>query len=73
MTAALTVFTDALFCKLQTSGQIGGGNGTDGGIVLLDRLVFATPSTVEVWCERGPVAMFGVVFGSKIAALQVTG
>jgi hypothetical protein len=73
VTAALTVFTDALFCKLQANGVSAGGNGTDGSIVLLDRLAFSTPSKVEVWCQRGPVATFAVVFGSKIAALQVAG
>ena len=73
VTVALNVFSDALFCKLQTNGASEGGNGTDGSIVLLDRLTFATPSTVEVWCQRGPVATFAAVFGSKIAALAIAG
>lgn len=73
VTAALNVFTDALFCRLQTNGASAGGNGTNGSIVLLDRLAFSTPSTVEVWCQRGPIATYGTVFGSKIAALQVAG
>src|SRR3954447_17092690 len=73
VTAALNVFTDALFCKLQTNGASAGGNGTNGSIVLLDRLTFSSASTVEVWCQRGPVATFGTVFGSKVAALAVTG
>lgn len=73
VTAALNVFTDALFCKLQANGSLAGGNGTNGSVILLDRLAFTTPSTVEVWCQRGPVATFATVFGSKVAALQVAG
>lgn len=73
VTAALNVFTDAVFCKLQTDGSFAGGNGINGSIVLLDRLAFSTPSTVEVWCQRGPIATYGTVLGSKIAALQVAG
>jgi hypothetical protein len=73
VTAALNVFSDALFCKLQTNGASAGGNGSNGSIVLLDKLAFSIPSIVEVWCQRGPVATYGVVFGSKIAALPVAG
>jgi hypothetical protein len=73
VTATLGVITDALFCRLQTNGALGVGNGTDGGIVLVDRLSFPSPAAVEVWCQRGPIATYGSVLASKIGAVQVRG
>ncbi len=71
VTATLGVLTNALFCTLQPGGTAASGNGTDGSIVVMDRLSFAGDSKVEVWCRRGPIATYGSVLAAKVAAIQV--